>query len=326
MKTINHHINLFILLCFLGFKLLPLTLCESEQNEPDNKTTPENTTSFKGEYLGQILPDSIPVRFVPDFLLSNQNWWWHGRIDFQNDGHELFMDIYCPAEGGIRIRHMKTLSEYWTYPAPSPFSSDHIDASPSFINNGNKVFFLSDRPNSEGYGIWYAEKNNGVWSAPQPAEVPVNSSIEKGWEISVTNNETIYYRMKVVGGPNREDIFVIKKVNGQYSTPERLDDNINSPYSELGVFVDPDEEYMLFCSDRPDGSGEQDIYISYRNPDGTWGLAVNLGAGINSSSRDTAPSVSPDKKYLFFKSSRQGSGNPFWVDAQIIAELKPTEL
>jgi len=313
---------MLILLCFLGLKLMIVTACEKEevQNEPDNKT------SFKGKYLGQTPPDHTPVRCVPDFLLSNQNWWWHARIDFQSDGNELFMDIYCPSEGGIRIRHMKIVDGYWTFPAASPFSSDHIDASPSFINNGNKVFFLSDRPNGEGYGIWSAEKNNGVWSTPLPVAVPVNSSIEKGWEISVTNNETIYYRMKVVGGPNREDIFVIKKVNGQYSTPERLDDNINSPYSELGVFVDPDEEYMLFCSDRPDGSGEQDIYISYRNPDGTWGLAVNLGAGINSSSRDTAPSVSPDKKYLFFKSSRQGSGNPFWVDAQIIAELKPAEL
>lgn len=321
MRTINHHFNMLILLCFLGLKLLIVTACEEEkdQNESDNKTT------FKGKYLGQIPPDYTPVRFVPDFLLSNQNWWWHGRIDFQNDGNELFMDIYCPAENGIRIRHMKIVDEYWTYPAASPFSSDNIDASPSFINNGNKVFFLSDRPNSVGYGIWNAEKNNGVWSTPQPVEVPVNSSIEKGWEISVTDNETIYFRMKVIGGLNREDIFVINKVNGQYTTPERLDDNINSPYSELGVFVDPEEEYMLFSSDRPDGFGEHDIYISYRNLDGTWGQAVNLGGGINSSSLDIAPSVSPDKKYLFFKSYRQGNGNPFWVDAQIIVELKPTE-
>jgi hypothetical protein len=313
MKTINF---LFVLTLCIGFS------CKDDEN-PDPE--PIDITALSGVYLGQTPPGNTPKLFVPDILKSNENWWWHARADFQNDGKEFFMDIYCPSEGGIRIRFMKIVNEYWTAPSSSPFSSNFTDGSPSFTNNGNKVFFLSDRPNGIGYGIWTSVKNDGSWSTPQPVTIPVNSSIGQGWEISVTNDETIYSRMEVIGGPNREDIYVIKKINGLYNAPERLDNNINSSYSEWGVFVDPEGEYMLFSSDRPGGFGEHDIYISFKNNDGTWNQAVNLGASINSNAMDMAPSVSSDKKYLFFKSYRLGDGDPFWIEAKIIEELRPNE-
>jgi len=47
---------------------------------------------------------------------------------------------------------------------------------------------------------------------------------------------------------------------------------------------------------------------------------------IRDSARDDAPVVSPDGKFLFFMSRRNGIGEFFWVDAKIIEELKPKEL
>ena len=54
-----------------------------------------------------------------------------------------------------------------------------------------------------------------------------------------------------------------------------------------------------------------------------------MGEGVNSSSFEARPYVTPDAKYLFFTSNRPNykqSENIYWIDASIIEELKPDEL
>ena len=41
-------------------------------------------------------------------------------------------------------------------------------------------------------------------------------------------------------------------------------------------FIAPDESYLIWDSDREGGFGDSDIYISYKQEDGTWGKAINL--------------------------------------------------
>jgi len=61
--------------------------------------------------------------------------------------------------------------------------------------------------------------------------------------------------------------------------------------------------------------------ISFRDEDGNWLEAVNMGPLF----ADTRfPSVSPDGKYLFFTKFTEGGHEDFyWVDARFIEELKP---
>ena len=76
---------------------------------------------------------------------------------------------------------------------------------------------------------------------------------------------------------------------------------------------------------RPDGYGDFDLYVSYRKEDGTWTKAKNMGESINTPARESVSVVSPDGKYLFFMSRRNGIGELFWVDANIIEALRPKE-
>ncbi len=48
-----------------------------------------------------------------------------------------------------------------------------------------------------------------------------------------------------------------------------------------------------------------------------------MGEKINSKKTEYCPIFSPDGKYFFFTSTRDGNGNIYWVDAKIIEELKP---
>lgn len=97
-----------------------------------------------------------------------------------------------------------------------------------------------------------------------------------------------------------------------------LDNSVNTPDYEADVFVDPEETYLIFCATRPGGMGQGDLYISYKNVDGTWGKSVNMGEGVNTKNHELCPFVTNDKKYLFFT----GNQDIYWIDAEIIKELR----
>jgi len=78
-------------------------------------------------------------------------------------------------------------------------------------------------------------------------------------------------------------------------------------------FVAPDESYIVIYSTLPDNLGNGDLYISFRQPDGTWTEPRNLGPDVNTKGYDFAPSLSPDGQYLFFTRDEGGTGNVHWI-------------
>lgn len=99
-------------------------------------------------------------------------------------------------------------------------------------------------------------------------------------------------------------------MNGKYSKPENLGDEINTKYFEGDPYIAPDESFLIFTSyNRPDGLGDGDLYISF-NQNGHWTAPKNLGAPINSSALDFCPNRSPDGKYFFFTSERGFADKP----------------
>ena len=88
-------------------------------------------------------------------------------------------------------------------------------------------------------------------------------------------------------------------------------------------FIAADESYIIWDSENEGGYGAVDLYISFKQQDGSWGAAINFGDKINTDGPDSGGYVSPDGKYFFFnrKISHEDS-DIFWVDAQIIESLK----
>jgi len=108
-----------------------------------------------------------------------------------------------------------------------------------------------------------------------------------------------------------------------YTMPETIGDTVNTNYNEFWPYIDPDERFLIFISNRPGGYGMHDLYLSSRNQDGTWNDPINLGPEINSNLEDSAPYISPDGLYFFFNAWKTGDlgYNPYWVDAQVIYNL-----
>jgi Tol biopolymer transport system component len=73
---------------------------------------------------------------------------------------------------------------------------------------------------------------------------------------------------------------------------------------------------LYFCSTRPGGSGDYDLWVASRtSTSDPWEPAVSLGPTVNSSGMDVSPSISDDGLSLYFSSERPGSlgGFDLWV-------------
>lgn len=119
-------------------------------------------------------------------------------------------------------------------------------------------------------------------------------------------------------------------VEGERQEPEPFNTSINSGRWTAHPFIAPDESYLIWDSEREDGFGDTDLYISFRGEDGSWGPAINLGGEINTETGESFGLVTPDGRYFMFVRSQidmedfaNREANIYWVDAQVIEDLRP---
>src|SRR5258706_13788924 len=85
-----------------------------------------------------------------------------------------------------------------------------------------------------------------------------------------------------------------------------LEGNINTNFNEGAQNISQDGQWLIFTGcNFPEGFGSCDLYISFLEPGG-WSTPENLGSGINTEFWESAPSLSPDKRDLYFASNRPG--------------------
>lgn len=97
------------------------------------------------------------------------------------------------------------------------------------------------------------------------------------------------------------DIYVSTKKGKSFQSIKQPGKNINTKSSmETAACLSPDGTLLFFASDRKEGHGGTDIYMSNKLPNGTWGIPINLGSVINTQYNEDFPSISADGKTLYF--------------------------
>lgn len=114
------------------------------------------------------------------------------------------------------------------------------------------------------------------------------------------------------------DIYSSKFIDGTFQKAVALGPSINTEAYEADVFIDPAEQYIIFCSTRSGSLGKGDLYISFKSSDGTWTTSINMGAPINTKHHELCPFVTADGKYLFYTSNEE----IVWVSTDILQDLK----
>lgn len=92
--------------------------------------------------------------------------------------------------------------------------------------------------------------------------------------------------------------------DGSWEPAQGLSGDINTNHNEGAQNISQDGEWLIFTAcNLPEGMGSCDLYISFNTPEG-WSAPENLGPVINTEDWESSPSLSPDKRDLYFASRR----------------------
>jgi len=206
---------------------------------------------------------------------------------------------------------------------------DALAAVMVFLTSGrlNERSIKAGEFRKKGYQFAIDMKKNGRdvsgQFAPQNLGDSINTKdLEYFPSLPITGDKLVFTR-RVLG--RNEDFFesIRKPASGQVASSElpvwgraKPLDGVNTEQNEGAQCISQDGEWLVFTGcNRRGGFGGCDIYISFKLPNGSWTQAENLGPNINTEFWESAPSLSPDKKDLYFSSRRSdgyGAGD-IWV-------------
>ncbi|MGF2414826.1 MAG: hypothetical protein ACQUYJ_20985 [Ferruginibacter sp.] len=254
-------------------------------------------------------PDTVALKFLPGIVNSD-------TLDFNAAFSPDGKSFYFSRSHNRKYLMLETVFDGNNWSSPKPFlpvDTAFSNADP-FITADGSMYFISEMPRNESdtvkdFDIWVIRKQGSKWSKPENIAAVNSDSIE--YYVSVAANGNLYFSSNRSGGFGEHDIYVSKKVNGQYTRPVNLGPTINSAGTEQDPLIFPDESILISTIvNRTDGYGEADLYYSFKNSDSTFTKAKNMGSKINTPSFDYCPNYSPDLKYFFFSSDPEVK----WID------------
>lgn len=137
------------------------------------------------------------------------------------------------------------------------------------------MYFASDRPGGHGdFDIWMASRESINEQFSNVTNLGKHINTEGKEQFPTLRSDTrLYYSSDGLPGMGGYDLFYTEFRDGEWSEPENLKYPINSPFDEIGIIFNPNddesiaaEESGYFSSNREGGIGGDDIYSFYRAP------------------------------------------------------------
>jgi Tol biopolymer transport system component len=310
----------------LQMLIIAAPLVWAEVGELEDKPTRSEWPVLSGEYLGQEPPGRQPKLFAEGVIPVEGIQ--HCFPAFSPDGKECFWMtvVFDNDKPRGEIWHTREADGHWAEPVLAPFSGEYNDHAPVFSPDGRRLYFSSSRPGGIGQGknIWFVEKTGRAWTEPEHLGSPPNTEVG-ATQATFTTDGTIYFVGSFEGTQWNTAIYRSRLIDGQYEEPELLSEPIRTAGADIYPFIAPDESYLLFASSRPGRrSPETDLYVSFRNADGTWAEPIHMDDSVNNEMTVSFSFVTYDGKYLFFnRFDRDGTDKFYWMDAAVIQHLNP---
>ncbi|WP_255416103.1 OmpA family protein [Reichenbachiella sp. MSK19-1] len=192
-------------------------------------------------------------------------------------------------------------------------NSRHADYGPSIGMNNQVLIFTSQR-NERRIGLDYVKnedlfisiKEDGYWELSTDL-TQINTHYNEGSACLSKDGRTLYFsRCGSPMGLGDCDIFVATlDQDSVWTDIQNLGTNVNSLTWDSHPSLSHTGDTLYFASDRMGGFGLSDIYFSYKNENGAWMPAQNLGPVINTRKNEVSPFYHPEFEVLFFSSNGQ---------------------
>ena len=287
--------------------------CKTKNEKANNK----ESATIETAYIGQKPPGLIPELFAPGIISINGRY-EHG-ISFSPNLDEVYFSAN-KKDQDPSIYFSKLEGKKWTTPKKANFTKGKkVGEMHPFVNpTGDKIYFTAHDEftlpeHKESVKAWYVNRLDNGWSDATQLDSPVNDDFV--FYSNQAKNGDLYYtnvsKWKMYYAPNK---------NGKF--PEVQEVGI-----EVGLhgFISPSQDYLVVNTrNKEDTLRKSDIYVYFKEKDGTWSKPINLGSDVNSNFSETCPSITPDGKYLFFGRYNEEGGisNFYWASTEVIHTLK----
>jgi hypothetical protein len=275
-----------------------------------NSYSHDKYSALESRYFGEKLPGLMPKLFDPKIVSPD------GRFDDGRFSPDMTEFYFTKNNGQYKKREffiMRYENNRW-----GKITETDIKW-PQFSADGNTMYL----------GKEYRQRTDTGWS---DLKSKGDFLKDQAHGLSVSANGTYYFAVykKEDRGINGS-IHYSRVINGKHEEPVKMSEEINMGEYIAHPYIAPNESYLIWDVRREDGYGQADIYISFKHKDGAWLPAMNMGSLINTELQESSPQVTHDGKFLFFtrgewKVTEDGSrhyvGKRYWVDAQIIENLR----
>ena len=260
---------------------------------------------LKGPYMGQKPPGMVAEPFAPG-IISKEGWQLEGVFAPGMKEFYFTMDRGTPSKAKITVIGFRRQNNVW---------KKYIE----FRRRGEVTFSPDGRRMHMAKG--YKDRIGDGWSERKSLGPMFDREDWGIMRLTASANGTYVfddYKSKVIR--------ISWSKNGKREAPIMMGPVVNSGILTAHPFIAPDESYLIWDSVREGGYGASDLYISFRQEDGSWGPAINMGDKVNSEKGDTYASVTPDGKYILFNrrvDHEKDNTDIYWVDARVIETLRP---
>ncbi|WP_072052913.1 OmpA family protein [Hymenobacter terrenus] len=187
-------------------------------------------------------------------------------------------------------------------PLPAPLNSFKFQYFPALTADNRFLLFTGRPAASSGEDLYISRQNkDGSLGVPVPISPAINSSYNEGAGSISGDGKTLVFascdRPKAIGNC---DLYISRRTGNNWSPPVNLGIAVNSTEWDSQPSLSADGRTLYFTSTRRGGQGQEDIYVTTLQADGTWSPAQNLGTPVNTSGKDMAPFIHASGTTLYY--------------------------
>ena len=197
-------------------------------------------------------------------------------------------------------------------------NSEYNEINPMIAPDGKTLYFarISHPNNTHGdkgsQDIWYSELDaaSGKWGPARRMGFPLNKDeYNCAYSITPDGNTMLIKGQYINGNYETRGFSFSKKTAGGWSPPNKIDIpnyvGMSKGQFDCG-FLSADGKVLLMAFSEKKNSKEDDIYVSFRQKDGSWSKPMDIGPDVNTNFTETTPFLAPDGATLYFSSNREG--------------------
>ncbi len=294
----------------LSFVVLAVCCCTACSEAPEgfsSVTSAAATTS----YMGETPPTTEAVVFAPGVVSIPGRYEY--ALSIHPDGNRMLFSVECPDEGAS-VQQARVSNGDWTTPAQADLTDGarKHEMEAFFGIDGERIFFA---PYSKGMDvrIWTADVTPEGFADPRALGGPIAED-PSFYPVQAADGSLFYTNLA------KRSVWRATLDNGDFPLAREAG-------LELGghAFPSPDGRFVLVDSAALGSDEQRDIFVSFRNDDGSWGTPKPLGPSVNTEYSETCPSLSPDGKYLFFSRYNEPGGisDIYWISSEVIETEAP---